>query len=166
MIASIIIAIVALWVLWSFASLFKNIQKAKSTQLPIVISLFNQQNPLWMLTQGPLMSILDKLSIDLGSFMKCSRRNWTFNDRYLMHQKYGKMFVHVTPSDIEFYVADAAVSDEIFSRKRDFPKPSKMIGNCSTSSLFLFSSILSSSAWSGPYNLQMSSIFSGQVLHQ
>ncbi|EOD51415.1 putative cytochrome p450 protein [Neofusicoccum parvum UCRNP2] len=40
-----------------------------------------------------------------------------------MHQKYGKVFAHATPSNIEIFVADAASSYEVLARKKDFGKP-------------------------------------------
>jgi hypothetical protein len=36
--------------------------------------------------------------------------------------KYGKMFAHVTPLEVEVYITDIAVSGQVFMKKRDFIK--------------------------------------------
>lgn len=45
-----------------------------------------------------------------------------------MHAEHGKIFIHVTPGGNEMFVADAAASDQILSRRKDFLKPIDMLG--------------------------------------
>ena len=41
------------------------------------------------------------------------------------------MFTHVTPLEVEVYIADIAVSDQVFMKKRDFIKSCSLTGRLS-----------------------------------
>lgn len=45
--------------------------------------------------------------------------------------KYGNMFAQITPLEVEVYIVDIAVSDQVFTKKRDFIKPCSLTGRLS-----------------------------------
>lgn len=124
----LIASAIPLWLVWSAVCLFNNVQQAKSTGLQVVVSPISSQNPLWLVFQDAIIPVLKKLPfIDAASMVKLSKRGWNFFDRYQMHLKYGKVFAHATPSGIEIFVADAASSNDLLNRRKDFPKPMDMV---------------------------------------
>jgi hypothetical protein len=80
----------SLWLLASVNSLLQNIERAKSTSLPIVISPIGVHNPIWMLSQHALMSLIEKLPFGLGSFTDLNKHDWNYHDKYRMHQNTAK----------------------------------------------------------------------------
>lgn len=80
----------SLWLLTSVNSLLQNIKRAKSTSLPIVISPISVHNPIWMLGQHALMSLIEKLSFGLGSSTDLNKHGWNYHDKYRMHQNSAK----------------------------------------------------------------------------
>ncbi|KAB2573705.1 putative cytochrome P450 [Lasiodiplodia theobromae] len=127
MIAALIASVIPLYLAWSALSLYNNVRLAKASGLRVHVSPISTRNPLWMLFQPALVAILERLGVDTDEWLKLTKRSWNFHDRYRMHQRYGKVFAHATPSDIEVFVADAAASDELLARKRDFLKPMHMV---------------------------------------
>ena len=122
-------AALALWLVSGLVSLLNNIRRAKSIQIPIVVSPFGSHSPIWVVFQDALIPVFEKLPLRLGGFTRYSRRGWGFFDKYKMHQQHGKVFAHVTPTEIEVYVADPMVSDQVLdTRKRGFVKPTEMVG--------------------------------------
>lgn len=75
----------SLWLLASVNSLLQNIKRAKSTSLPTVISPIRVHNPIWMLGQHALMSLIEKLPIGLGSFTDLNKHGWNYHDKCRMH---------------------------------------------------------------------------------
>jgi len=41
------------------------------------------------------------------------------------------MFAQITPLEVEVYIVDIAVSDQVFTKKRDFIKPCSLTGRLS-----------------------------------
>lgn len=76
-----------------------------------------------MMFQKQLIPILSKLPFGLGNWVHYNNREWPFSNKNQVHEGIGKLFMHVTPQGNELYVADAGVSDQIFSKRRVFLKP-------------------------------------------
>ncbi|KAL1643698.1 hypothetical protein SLS58_004713 [Diplodia intermedia] len=126
---ALIASAIPLYLIWSAVSLYNNVRRAKATGLRVHISPISPGNPLWLIFEPLIVRTLEML---LGvnnatELLLMSKRSWNFHDRYRMHDRYGKVFAHATPADIEIYVADAAASDELLARKRDFIKPMHMV---------------------------------------
>ncbi|KAF4637518.1 hypothetical protein G7Y89_g575 [Cudoniella acicularis] len=68
-----------------------------------------------------------KLPFGLGSFTRYNKPAWNYYDKFNMHTEYGKIFLHVTPGGNALFVADAAASDIILSRRKEFLKPIEML---------------------------------------
>ncbi|GME45903.1 Cytochrome P450 [Neofusicoccum parvum] len=127
MLAVLLASAIPLYVVWTAVCLANNVRRARSSGLQVVVSPFSARNPLWMVFQGVLVPVLERLPFGVAGAIRLTKRSWNFHDRFQMHLKHGKAFAHATPREIEFYVADAASSDELLSRKKDFLKPMDMV---------------------------------------
>ncbi|KAI9836332.1 MAG: hypothetical protein M1837_003399 [Sclerophora amabilis] len=79
-----------------------------------------------MASQRLFLPLLQRLPFGLGSFTRYNVLGWLFNDKYRMHVDFGDAWVHVSPGENALYVANAEAVEEIFLRRKDFPKPSHM----------------------------------------
>lgn len=111
----------------SIVSFSKNLRRARKTGLPVVFSPVHRMNPVWMALQKPLRPFLENLPLGLGSFVRYSHLSWYFEDKYQMHAKYGKIFIIVSPGMNELHSVDTSVNSQIFSRRKDFEKPEKIL---------------------------------------
>jgi hypothetical protein len=66
--------------------------------------------------------VLEQLPFNLGAFSHYNSLGWWFDDKYRTHQKYGKVFINVTPGMNELHVADPTVVHQIHMRKWDFDR--------------------------------------------
>ena len=117
------------WVAWTLVSLLVNYLAARKLTLPIIISPLNALNPLWMLVQKlfpVLITILPKLPFGLGKWARCTYMGWTFQDKYALHVELGLVFVLVTPSGNELWVADPDVAHMVFAKRKEYHKPTAM----------------------------------------
>ncbi|KAL0260621.1 hypothetical protein SLS55_004311 [Diplodia seriata] len=126
---ALIASVIPLYLAWSALSLYNNVRRAKATGLRVHISPISPNNPIWLIFEPLIVRTLEMLLgvNNTNELLRMSKRSWNFHDRFRMHERYGKVFAHATPADIEIYVADAAASDELLSRKRDFIKPMHMV---------------------------------------
>lgn len=111
----------------SLISFSINLRSAKKTGLPVVVSPVDHMNPFWVALQKPLRPFLESLPFGLGSFVRYSHLSWYFEDKYQMHAEHGKVFMIVTPGMNELHSVDPAVNSQVFSRKKDFEKPEKIL---------------------------------------
>lgn len=121
---SLTVTILAIYqlVLSPLLSLLRNYRAARQTGLPILISPVARTAILWQLLQKPLTPLLQMLPGSLGAFSSYATMNYWFNDKYRMHEHYGKVFMFVSPGGNELHVADPAVNSQIFYKKREFDK--------------------------------------------
>jgi hypothetical protein len=117
------------WILWTSNSLFLNYQVARKLALPIVISPLSALNPLWMLTLKLLPVLpgyLQILPFGLGKWARCTYIGWTFQDKCALHDELGLVFVLVTPSGNELWVADPNTAHIVLSKRKEYTKPTDM----------------------------------------
>ncbi len=117
------------WILWTSISLFLNYQVARKLALPIVISPLSALNPLWMLALKLLPVLprfLQMLPYGLGKWARCTYIGWTFQDKCALHDELGLVFVLVTPSGNELWVADPNTAHIVLSKRKEYTKPTDM----------------------------------------
>lgn len=114
------------WPIWTMHALLMNYRRARQLRLTIVVSLIGSMSPLWALFNRRLLPWLQLLPWGLSDLFRYNYIGWGFDDKYYAHEKLGDLFVHVTPNEIEVYVADARAADAITSRRKEFPKPTAM----------------------------------------
>ncbi|OJD35576.1 cytochrome p450 [Diplodia corticola] len=124
---ALVASAIPLYLLWSALSLYTNVRRAKATGLRVHVSPISTHNLLWIVFEPLVVRLLEFLGADTVDLLRLAKRNWNFHDRYRVHDLYGKVFAHATPAGIEVHVADAAASDELLARKRDFIKPMGMV---------------------------------------
>ncbi|KAJ5560258.1 cytochrome P450 [Penicillium frequentans] len=94
--------------------------------IPLVRLPVDGQNVLWASIEGHLWPLLDRLSINWGTFGIYSRRGWSFKDNGDSHRRYGPIWALVTPVGIYVQVADPGAINEVFQRRIDFIRPVEM----------------------------------------
>ncbi|PLB54882.1 cytochrome P450 [Aspergillus steynii IBT 23096] len=126
MILEVLAALSLAYLGWSMVSMEINYRRASSMGIPLVRLPIDPNNLVWMVLESQLWPILDRLPIDLGSLSRYGRRGWHFADKANSHLQYGSIWALVTPVDIYVHVADANTVHDIFDRRSDFLRPSKM----------------------------------------
>jgi hypothetical protein len=114
------------YLIWSLVAMELNYRRASSIGIPLVRLSIDPQNIVWMIIEPHLWPVLDYLPVDWGTFGRYSRRGWYFSDRGESHRRYGPMWAIVTPVDVYINIADSEAIHDIFQRRTDFIRPSKM----------------------------------------
>ena len=130
MIAEIIVGLGVAYLTWSLVAMEINHRRASSMDIPLVRLPVDPMNIVWLICEPSLWRILDRLPFDWGTFGRYSRRGWHFHDKAESHLHYGPIWALVTPCDIYVYVADPSAIHDIFVRREDFLRPSKMCSKC------------------------------------
>lgn len=125
---SIIFTALIAWVLWTVTSLRSNLEVARRTGLPVIISPVNPSNPLWMIAYKvlPIIRILKRLPFGLGQFARCTYQGWCFDENYALHAELGEAFVLVSPSSSELVLANPDASVEVLAQRKEFFKSESM----------------------------------------
>ncbi|KAF7887020.1 uncharacterized protein EAF02_003667 [Botrytis sinoallii] len=126
MFAEIVSGLALGYLLWSMIAMEINHRRASKMGIPLIRLPVDPMNMIWLILEPSLWRLLDQLPIIFGNFSHYSRRGWHFHDKATSHLKYGPIFGLVTPCDIYVYVADPNAIHEIFTRRGDFLRPSKM----------------------------------------
>lgn len=126
MIIYYLVAGFAVYFAWTVLALERNHKRARPMNIPLVRLPIDPMNILWVVLEPHLLAVVDKLPFSFGNFGKYSRRGWFFADKAGSHLRYGPVWALVTPRDIYVYVADPGAVHEIFTRREDFLRPSKM----------------------------------------
>ena len=126
MIAQILLGLGVVYLTWSLIAMEINYRRASSIGIPLVRLPVDPMNIAWLILEPPLWRLLDRLPFSWGTFGRYSRRGWHFHDKAESHLHYGPAWALVTPCDIYVYVADPDATHDIFIRRGDFLRPSKM----------------------------------------
>lgn len=126
MIVQVLIGLIVTYLIWSIVAMEINYKRASSMRIPLVRLPIDPINIVWIIIEPTLWRLLDRLPINWGVFGRYSRRGWHFYDKAESHLHYGPIWALVTPCDIYVYVADPNAIHDIFIRREDFLRPSKM----------------------------------------
>lgn len=126
MILQILITLTCAYLAWSILALEINYRRASAMGIPLVRIMVDPQSLPWMFIQARLWPILDRLPVDWGDFGRYGRRGWQFTDKADSHQRHGPVWALVIPAKFYIHVADADAVYDMFHRRKDFPRPSKM----------------------------------------
>jgi hypothetical protein len=107
--------------------LFLNYRIACKIGIPIIVLPASPDNPIWMFTSGPVLSIVKAIFGDC-SVTKYGQIGWEYHDKHKVHVKHGDAVVLVTPAHNWVYVCSAEAFNEIFQRPNDFARPPEMLG--------------------------------------
>ncbi|KAM4064608.1 cytochrome p450 [Hirsutella rhossiliensis] len=117
-----VLGLAAVWTLLSCVGLFRNYMAARQMGVPIRVLPIDHTNPIWMLIDRKLLSLLRRLPLPESSFTRYNWRGWELADRYRSHHEMGDVFVHVTPGRNWLYLADPDALMHVFRRRTDFPR--------------------------------------------
>lgn len=126
MIAQVLLGLVVGYLTWSLVAMEINYRRASSMGIPLIRLPVDPMNMVWLILEPPLWRLLDRFPFDWGTFGRYSRRGWHFHDKAKSHLQYGPAWALVTPCDIYVYVAEPEAIHDIFVRRGDFLRPSKM----------------------------------------
>ena len=126
MILQILLALGLAYLTWSLVTMEMNYRRAESMGIPLVRLPIDPENVVWLVLEPHIWRLLDRLPINWGTFGRYSRRGWHFHDKAKSHLQFGPAWAHVTPVGIYVYVADPDAVRDIFVRRSDFLRPSKM----------------------------------------
>jgi hypothetical protein len=107
--------------------LFLNYRIACKIGLPIIVLPASPDNPIWMLTSGPVLSVVKAIFGDC-SVTKYGQIGWEYHDKHRTHVQHGDAVVLVTPGLNWVYVCSAEAFTEIFQRRNAFDRPPEMLG--------------------------------------
>ena len=126
MISQILLSLGLVYLAWSYIAMEINHRRASAMGIPLVRLFIDPLNIPWIIFEPTVWRLLDLLPFRWGTFEHYSRRGWHFHDKAKSHVRYGPIWALVTPRDIYVYVADPDAIREIFDRRGDFLRPSKM----------------------------------------
>ena len=116
--------------LYSGFSLFRNYLAARKIGVPVRIILFDHVNPLWLVCDRAVLSLVKRLPFGLGnnSFTRYNYRGWEVPDRYYSHHEMGDAYILVSPSNTWLYIADPDAVTDMWRRAREFPRDVSVTG--------------------------------------
>lgn len=126
MIAELLLGLCVAYLTWSLVAMEINYRRASSVGIPLIRVPVDFLNIPWIILEPSLWSLLDRLPLDWGTFGRYSRRGWFFREKADSHLRYGPVWALVTPCDIYVQIADPGAIHDIFTRREDFLRPSKM----------------------------------------
>ena len=126
MILEAIAGLGAFYLTWSLVTMEINYRRASSMGIPLVRLPIDPLNLVWLILDPIIWKLLDRLPLSFGTFGRYSRRGWHFRDKAASHLRYGPVWALVTPRDIYVHVGDPAAIHDVFQRRVDFLRPSKM----------------------------------------
>lgn len=112
------------WTLYCNLCLLRNYLAARKIGVPLRVIPIDHVNPLWMLVDTKVLSLVKKLPGALGdnSFTRYNFRTWEMYDRCKSHHEMGDAFIIVTPRRNWLYLANPDVIMEMFRRRSEFPQ--------------------------------------------
>ncbi|KAF2015678.1 cytochrome P450 [Aaosphaeria arxii CBS 175.79] len=126
MFVKLVVSSIFSYLSWSLVTLQINHRRASTMGIPLIRLPTDPLNVFFQVLEPHIFRLLDALPISLPECIYCLRRGWYFKDKADMHLKYGPVWALVTPRDIHVHLSDSEAIHEVFSRRADFIRPSKM----------------------------------------
>jgi len=96
--------------------------EARKLNIPILVSLVSRYDKLWLLSRRYFWWI-EHLPFGVGEGFRFSHHGWTLDDRWRIHERYGEAFIIVSPGANEIYISNGAVTVEVLTKYKTWPKP-------------------------------------------
>lgn len=96
-----LVAVPVIVLLRNILPFIRNYRVAQQMGLPVIYSPVAQNNPVWLVLGSYLGPLIRKAPFGLGSWVHYTRYMWLWEDQDQMHQKLGKVFIHVNPGSLE-----------------------------------------------------------------
>lgn len=117
-------------VLHALFNLYRNYLQARKIGVPVRIILIDHVNPLWLVCDRAVLSVIRRLPFGLGnnSFTRYNYRGWEVPDRYYTHHELGDAYILVSPSNVWLYIADPDAVTDLYKRGKEFPRDTSVTG--------------------------------------
>ncbi|CZS98571.1 hypothetical protein WAI453_005726 [Rhynchosporium graminicola] len=123
-IATAIAALLSYWVYSNISCLLKNIAAAKRSGLPYIVVPVYIHNPAWRLTHKLWVNVFSYLPKALSErWMPYVKPDWVWDLQFDPFQKFGDVFLQVSPGSIQIWVANAEAVRQVTARRDAFLKP-------------------------------------------
>ncbi|KAF7514542.1 hypothetical protein G7054_g15223 [Neopestalotiopsis clavispora] len=111
-------------ILQSGLSIMRNYIKARRIGVPVRVILFDHVNPLWLVVDRRIISLIKRLPFGLGnnSFTRYNYRGWEVPGRYHSHQELGAAYILVSSLNTWLYIADPDAVMDLWRRGKEFPR--------------------------------------------
>ncbi|KAH7322519.1 cytochrome P450 [Stachybotrys elegans] len=113
-------------VLYKLTNLARYVYQARKTGLPYTITPFLETETI-SLAATPLLRAWYDSYLDKGKgwpeWCRFIIKDWQWEDKRHAHDKYGDVFLVVSPEGIICYSADAALGWDVLNRRHEFTKP-------------------------------------------
>ncbi|PLB46243.1 cytochrome P450 monooxygenase [Aspergillus steynii IBT 23096] len=120
---SALLVVGVLWCLSVAWPWYRYWRRARKLNLPIILSPTSPGSLLWRCVQyASHYRLLPDLLANLA-LIRLTKPNWQFREKFSIYSDYGPIFILVTPTGYELFVADRDVARDILYRRNDFPKP-------------------------------------------
>lgn len=109
---------------WYFFELPHNYKKATRSGLPVYLCPVSPISPAWLVLVSLMgYSTLEKL---LPRFIfdrvKLTIPGWEFHCKHTVHDRFGDVFILVSPGCNTVFVGDPEIAHDVLNRRRDFGK--------------------------------------------
>lgn len=110
--------------------LCRNYLAARKIGVPIRIILIDHVNPLWLVVDRRVLTLLKRLPGWLGdnSFTRYNYRGWEVPDRYFSHRELGEAYILVSSKKVWLYVSDPDAVIDVFRRSKEFDRETSVTG--------------------------------------
>jgi hypothetical protein len=102
------------------------LQTARGMKVPFFCMPILQDGMLWQLTKRWYRPLISRLPLGLSQWQWFDLwyPDWRFVAKHRLHEKYGDVFLVVSPGCISVEIADARIAAQVIDRSRhDFKKP-------------------------------------------
>jgi len=110
----------------SIIHLLYNIREVRKSGLPYIILPWHEMNLFHVLTcdfNRGLWQYLPK-----WTYFKIFWRDWCHHTKFELFEKYGEVICAVSPGGVTIYVGSVEVARQMYERRNDFPKATKVYG--------------------------------------
>ncbi|KAI1078846.1 cytochrome P450 [Whalleya microplaca] len=119
----ILVSFTSFWIAYSCVCLLRNYSSARKIGIPIRVIPISHGNPLWMIVDRKVISLLKYLPFGNGNFTRYNWRGWEIEDKCRSHIEMGDVYMLVTPVKNWLYLCNPDSLMEVFRRRLDFPRP-------------------------------------------
>lgn len=110
--------------------LYRNYLAARKIGVPIRIIPIDHVNPLWLVVDRRVLSVLKRLPGWLGnnSFTRYNYRGWEVPDRYFSHHELGDAYALVSSKNVWLYLSDPDAVTDVARRSKEFDRETSVTG--------------------------------------
>ncbi|KAF2200169.1 cytochrome P450 monooxygenase-like protein [Delitschia confertaspora ATCC 74209] len=117
-----LLALPAVFIIWTARSLAQNRAKAEAIGLPYLVRWISPINPFWLLYGSSFVRLCQRWGLASENLSRIYSYGWEANERAKIHVDYGDAFIVAHPGGIQLSVSNADIIYEILQRRKDFQR--------------------------------------------